>query len=476
MTVKRECAILILDLYGWQKKTEQETGDTVQVILKPNSAVMHILGKAKASASGYRLMTYCVEKKVSEGVLLFHVLTREMLLLSWQEHEDMLESAYLREHWFVVPQETDDKALTGLARWALASMRRKPKYITSYTILTTTDCNARCFYCYEKGGAKITMSDKTARDTAAYIKAHCGGKRVRFSWFGGEPMLNTAAIDRICGELHDSGIQYVSTMTSNAYLFDEETIRRAKEQWHLGSIQITLDGTEDVYNRSKAYVCCEGSAYQVVMKNIDDLLSAGIKVSIRLNLGEHNVEDLNRLAGVLAQRFAGKRGISVYVRLLYNISQKAQQKDMYDALFALEDRLAALKLLSPGISETTQDLRLTYCMVESDSAALVTPDGRLGLCEHYPDCGFFGHVCSQERDEAVIAEWRKRYDEQAECAGCFYYPACVRLKKCSALGACTQYWRMDKLRVVQRSMEHAYRRVLRLTKEKEEKEAQRPSC
>ena len=37
-------------------------------------------------------------------------------------------------------------------------------------------------------------------------------------------------------------------MISNGILFDEESVKKAKEFWKLGNIQITLDGTYDYYD------------------------------------------------------------------------------------------------------------------------------------------------------------------------------------------------------------------------------------
>lgn len=61
----------------------------------------------------------------------------------------------------------------------LGDRKKKTK---SYTILTTTDCNARCFYCYELGRSRIPMSEQTAHEIADYISA----PKVNIHWFGGE--------------------------------------------------------------------------------------------------------------------------------------------------------------------------------------------------------------------------------------------------------------------------------------------------
>ena len=107
-----------------------------------------------------------------------------MLRLTFAEYDAALSSAYLHERWFTISEDQNEKDLTELVRWVRASLRREPKHITQYTILTTTDCNARCFYCYERGCARVTMDSETADKVADYIQNRCGGNPVKIECRG----------------------------------------------------------------------------------------------------------------------------------------------------------------------------------------------------------------------------------------------------------------------------------------------------
>ena len=50
----------------------------MQTILPPSGNTIKILGKAKLSDSAYRWMIYVLAQPVEDGVLLFHMLTREL--------------------------------------------------------------------------------------------------------------------------------------------------------------------------------------------------------------------------------------------------------------------------------------------------------------------------------------------------------------------------------------------------------------
>ena len=168
----------------------------MQTIQTSFGNILKILGKPKPSETGFRWMTYVLSQKVDDGVLLFHVLTREMLLLTVGEYEtpDSLEE--LREKWFRVPKDMNDMQYAEQVRFVCKIRQKKPENITKYTIFTTTDCNARCFYCYEMGRSRISMSADVAHKAARYMAQHCGEeKEVRLSWFGGEPLFNKEVID-----------------------------------------------------------------------------------------------------------------------------------------------------------------------------------------------------------------------------------------------------------------------------------------
>lgn len=436
----------------------------MEQIIRANRTIMSILGKAKQSVSGYRLLHYCVPVQVEEGTLLFNVLTRELLLLTPEEYANALDCAYLRQQWFVVPMETDEKKLVGLVRWLQGTMRKESKHIDKYTIMTTMDCNARCFYCYELGRARIPMSNETAVKTADFIKANCGGKEVNISWFGGEPLYNAPVIDVITDRLREGNVAFRCSMVSNAYLFDDALVQKAKENWNLKWVQITLDGTEQVYNRCKAFIYREGSAYQVVIGNIARLLEAGISVVVRMNIDFHNADDLMALAEELAERFKGKTGLRAYPHLIFDEKKSwderyplDQWKKLYQMMNRLEDKLVELGLHTMG-EPLKRELRRNYCMADDEHAVVVTPDGHLSVCEHFSESEFIGDLDSQHRDKAVITSWCEHCDEIPECNDCFYYPDCVRIKKCPDLMPCIEPDREKRRRRLEAAMMYEFRR------------------
>lgn len=435
----------------------------MKIISPANDTVLAILKKFKKSGGEGRLIKYCVQTPVDGGLLLHNGLTRETLLLTEAEARDLTGNVYLRERWFVVPHSCNEKELTDLVRWVIQSRRKKSPPITTYVLFTTTDCNARCFYCFEKGRSRISMSLETAEKVVRYIKEHCGGEKVTISWYGGEPLYNLQVIDTICDGLRREGIEYASVMISNGYLFDDATVAKARDSWRLKRVQIALDGTEAVYNRSKAFIYRDGSAYQVVMANIQRLLDASIKVIIRLNMGLHNAEDLLNLVEELGQRFGGQENIFVYAYHLFDGAQPLAERHSPEvwaqqdaAMCRLNEKIVQCGLVTRrGIAAT---LKTHNCMADAGGSVTILPTGDIGLCDHCSEDEFIGHIDREGFDEKVIASWRERAPEIPECVDCFYYPSCYQIKKCPNRSVCFEQMRLEYLRMVQRQMLNEYQR------------------
>lgn len=400
-------------------------------------------------------MHFVIQQPVEEGLLLYNVLTRAVVLLSPEEAQAMQENMAavpeLVAKWFSVPLPFDDRNLAREVRAVGKMLEKRPKGITGYTILTTTDCNARCFYCYEKGRRRIPMTDTMARKVAEFIICNFSGEKVHLRWFGGEPLYNKGVISLICGSLRDAMVEYRSSMVSNGYLFDDDTIAEAVDLWNLKKVQITMDGTEAVYNRCKAFIYAEGSPYQRVMENIHRLLNAGIRVNVRLNIDRHNADDLFNLADILIAEFGGNKLFTVYSHPLFDAGTNESVIMHSDALIRelFETRMRLQEKLREGriaVEHKLPDkLKLHRCMADSDAHIIILPDGHLGKCEHYSDDHWVGSLESSEWDETMLEDFKRLREEIDTCSDCCFYPDCFRLALCDESVHCYPEEREEKL-------------------------------
>ena len=431
----------------------------MKVILPIASKFKQIVGRQKQTdGERYRLMTYVVQQPVADGLLLYNMLTCSLVLLTPDETADLTAQRELIDRWFLVPEDHDDRKLCRQVRQMAALLKPAAKTITGYTILPTTGCNARCFYCFEKGAKPVTMTAETASKVARYIVAHRGDEKVHIGWFGGEPLVNAKVIDQICAELRGQGVPFRSSMISNGYLFDADMVERAKDLWQLQMVQITLDGMAQTYNRVKAYVYRGVNAFERVLENIGLLTAAGIHARIRLNVSKHNIGEMAALVELLHQRFGGDEHLSVYSAGLHDEENNAE---LFAQRMLLEQQIAACGFLSI-IYDLPKDIRLNCCMADDNvSCVVIAPDGHLGKCHHYLDREFFGHIDREERDEAIIRKFKERRAEIEACATCFYYPQCIRLVMCHRYTICTSVKQQEHLYNTIKAMKVEYERYLK---------------
>ena len=204
----------------------------------------------------FRFIQFIIVSEVGDSIVLFNSLTRQMVLLDKDEYNNLTKYRetyeFLIKNWILVPEEFNDVKLYEQI-YNLYSLIMPQNYINNFIVFPTTDCNARCFYCFERQAQKKIMSNDTAVDVARFMIDKSKGHDITIQLFGGEPLCNIAAIDTIFNFLKANNAVYKSWMISNGYLFDKDLIDKARNNWNLYKVQITLDGTERVYNRIKNY-------------------------------------------------------------------------------------------------------------------------------------------------------------------------------------------------------------------------------
>lgn len=392
----------------------------------------------------YRLINYVYSIRLDDSLLLYNCLTNELILLDSTEEkvlynintENEIVKALIKK-WFIVPQDFSESIfcnqINNIMNLAIQS-NLKTKPLANYTIFTTTECNARCFYCYEAGAKKFSMSDKVANDVADYIIKHAKNETIKINWFGGEPLYNFKVIDTISSILRKNGASYTSKMVSNGYLFDDNIIARATKLWNLKKVQITLDGTEEIYNKCKAYITTDDiSPFRKVIDNIKKLVANDIQVTVRLNMDNHNYENLFKLVDYLAAEFIDKKNIGVYVKMLYdefsNMHCEDDRVSLYKKFMELNDYIYSKNIACTyGLKKF---LKYQNCTADADNATTVLPDGRLGKCEHYIDGNFWGSIYSENKDYEVLNRFKERIPHTKDCEDCCFLPNCIKLKECS---------------------------------------------
>ena len=421
----------------------------MKTIKEPKKNIELLWRSPQPTQARYRPMKYLLTTQVDDGLLLYNVVTSGMILLNESERAllERLPAEYCKEmgeliarHYFVTESFDEGKSVKQLR--ALLKKWEPPKRVSGFTILPTTDCNARCYYCFESDHKRCTMTEEIAERVIEYISEKCESEPIEIGWFGGEPLVGRRRISQICVGLRNKGIKFRSTMVSNAYLFDPNLIKIAKGEWNLISVQVTLDGTEEVYNTTKAYISPIDNPYKRVLTNIEDLLQNEIAVNVRLNVTDRNAKDLCDLVDLLADRFGGDKRFTCYSHAVYEnvgfepLSYDADIREYVDRQTVFLDNKLREKGLLGSLSRLPA-LRVIRCMADYDSSRLIYPDGTVGKCENKPSSEGVGDIYFDITDNDMNLQY-KAIEEISGCNDCSFFPNCINLKICPETGQCSE--------------------------------------
>lgn len=297
--------------------------------------------------------------------------------------------------------------------------------INFFTIIPTTSCNAKCFYCYEDDYCKQTMSDVTTNDLVKYIISQVGNDdSFTLDWYGGEPLLCVDKIDKIISMLSEKGAfanrEWTSSITTNATLFSRELIKHAINNWNLTVAHITIDGTEPQHNTRKSVSFSGNSAFRTTLNAIHDLLQMGVYVNLRIHLdNNNNKKDFRKMHDEIEPFFAYDN-FHLFPTFLFPpefvmpesyIRDDQKEELFFDVFNAMYER---------GFVQNLIDLfpmpKKSGCFATNPHSVVIAPDGSL-------------HACVQEfsstkdwSDDQKFVDYLNVGDT---CAECKYFPICL---------------------------------------------------
>lgn len=121
-------------------------------------------------------------------------------------------------------------------------------------------CNLRCTYCYAGGGSyggtARLMQPELARRAARYLIEASGQREsVTLVLFGGEPLLNLAALAAAVEEgeaaARERGKKLAVSLTTNGTRFTPDTVDFLRE--HRIAVSVSIDGPPDLHDTNRRY-------------------------------------------------------------------------------------------------------------------------------------------------------------------------------------------------------------------------------
>ena len=382
----------------------------------------------------------------------------------------------LAQHGFVVP-ETLDEGEMYVQRQAQAKTNTDHLHVT---LSLVQRCNFGCTYCYQGGnesthsGSKIAplgsqspgfglwdsgagedpdpgprTPDPGSINTAeiiGFLKSQCETrqvKRLHFTAYGGEPLLNKPALLEIVSTMHAyckaKGIRWLFDMVSNGSLLTRKTVLELKKYGFI-QVQVTIDGNRETHNASRPFLNGIGkniSTYDIIMKNLEAWAGL-IHTDVLCVVSESNVDAAYELIDTLADKGLAEKQVRMKfspISPTYDdetISETAQNfadnPDMLTTELVMIDHITKLEIQAAkrGLIDDLRP-RGTWCAVMrgNGQTVTITPDGKIYSCTLFIGRGEeyeTGHIRLQERGglDTLMASFS--YPEQ--CKKCAYLPIC----------------------------------------------------
>lgn len=326
---------------------------------------------------------------------------------------------FLVDNGFLINKDIDEKK----SYYKLIEYIQKQDNVNyNYTIAVTTDCNARCSYCYEKGAKILKMDISCAKSVLKFIKSHYNNKKIYITWFGGEPLLNIEVISYICKKLKMDNIKFSSSVITNGYLFNDSKVEIAKFDWNLDFVQITIDGLFEEYNRIKLYKTTVENSFEIVASNIKRLIDKEINVAIRINVDKNNMKNVIKTFEFFNNKFPFCKFLHLYPAPIRGIKKEFQLDDD-DMILLLEKIINVCSFYDLlDYRERLKKLpKLTACMKDDNKSFVIDADGSLCRCEQLIGKSKNGNCTIKNLLRIPDCE----FIFEKKCSECVFMPKCL---------------------------------------------------
>lgn len=366
-------------------------------------------------------------QKNNEYVLIYNTLYNTLVRLSLNEYKEYVNLCDLNcelKEIFIDNGLWVEKSLDEKQRY-LAFSKASTLYMSTtlnITITTTLKCNAQCIYCYEKGVKQVDIYENAEENIINFIKKYSDIKEVHLTWFGGEPLLNINFMDRLSNRLLEEGIRFSSYIITNGSLLSDEIINNKLQFWNVENIQITLDGTKEIYEKRKRYLQASEGEFYKILNNISKTAQKGIFIHIRLNIDSKNKEDILKLLKEIDKIYFTYDNITFYPAFIMGNTNALTEEEKVSYIKTMLLTTKNIKKLTAGTKLHSLP-RMHSCMNGDPRSFVIDVNGNIYTCEHYVGIENKKIGCIQE--EIDLNDSRgKNINFRKECEECVFLPKC----------------------------------------------------
>lgn len=216
----------------------------------------------------------------------------------------------------------------------------------------------------------------------------------------------------------------------NGSLLNQDIIVRKFTDWNIKDMQVTLDGTSEVYESTKKYIHPEEGEFYSILNNIRLAAQAGVFINIRLNIGKTNQNSILALLKELDKIYARYENVVFYPAFLTGEADPMTEEERVGFVKKMLLSLKNIKKLTASTKFYSLP-RMHACMNGDPQSFSIDVNGNVYSCEH-----FVGH---EEERIGTIEDMFRENDSRGkdvsfrkECQDCVFLPKCF--------GGCEANW------------------------------------
>lgn len=223
----------------------------------------------------------------------------------------------------------------------LESRKQNDKKLNLW-IYFTSNCNLNCSYCYEKSDlssnyGQSDMAFETIQHLVLwckrYVEKNCIDE-ISITLTGGEPFLYPQGLEYFMRLLDNHYLTKICkfTVITNGFVMTDETIRFIAN--YCNTVQITLDGPEEIHNARRITGNNEGTFKSIVRNIIKIISKTKITMIIRINVDSSNMNHIEKLIKTL-----DKYQLKKYVTINFGdvVGEKITEASVLKKIISIND-------------------------------------------------------------------------------------------------------------------------------------------
>lgn len=366
--------------------------------------------------------------------VIFNTLNRTAMLISNTEYHDLSltrKNIDLYALGMLVDSTTDEQQLLE-QRYILG--KKDMSYI-DLTILLTKNCQFKCLYCFEGPKQNVFLSEAASNNILIFLQQYIGVcKKLRVTWFGGEPLLGYSQMRDLSHRLIDfctkNQIEYIADITTNGFALNEQRCDELINNLHVKRFIVTIDGPAVIHDQRRLLQSGAGT-FSRIWDNLEILVNKGAHVTLRMTIDRFNADYIPQLLDDIVQsKIANKVWLTFCRTIDYGFTSEKVKDSLYTdeefadiewGLIKYAHQLGLMRYSFPYAAPIGGCLR--------DGDIVIGTDGEIYKCLDTigDEKWITGHIA--QAYGMAIAEWYKAWlewtpSQSIACRECTLQPLC----------------------------------------------------